>query len=288
MLARHARRHRYPTEALPPRMFVLSKIVWLVLNPANIFMFFLVLGTLLLFTRFRRAGRRIVTAAVGIFMLLGFIPLGFWLTTNLENRFPANPSIPADVAGIITLGGTINQYITAARGQPALTGGGERLTEFVHLARRYPDARLIFTGGSGALIDTELKEADSAQIFFDQMGLTGREIVFEDRARNTYENALFTREIVGDEAVKRRWVLITSAEHMPRAMGVFRQAGWNIMAYPVDYATDGRGGFELQFRPLQSLASLNKATREWIGLIAYRILGRTPVLVPSPASLADN
>ena len=208
-------------------------------------MFFLVLGTLLLFTRFRRAGRRIVTAAVGIFMLLGFIPLGFWLTTNLENRFPANPSIPADVAGIITLGGTINQYITAARGQPALTGGGERLTEFVHLARRYPDARLIFTGGSGALIDTELKEADSAQIFFDQMGLTGREIVFEDRARNTYENALFTREIVGDEAVKRRWVLITSAEHMPRAMGVFRQAGWNIMAYPVDYATDGRGGFEL-------------------------------------------
>lgn len=269
-------------------MFVLSKIVWLVLNPANIFMFFLVLGTILLFTRFRRTGRRIVAATVGVFLLLGLVPVGFWLTTDLENRFPTNPEIPADIAGIITLGGTINQYITAAREQPALTDGGERLTELVHLALRFPNARLIFTGGSGALINTKLKEADAARTFFDQMGLSGREIVFEDRARNTYENALLTREIVGDDAVNRKWVLITSAAHMPRAMGSFRQAGWNIMAYPVDYLTDGRGGYKFQFRPLQGLSSLNKAMREWVGLIVYRVLGRTPVLVPSPVSLADN
>ncbi|MFT5488673.1 MAG: uncharacterized SAM-binding protein YcdF (DUF218 family), partial [Alphaproteobacteria bacterium] len=198
-------------------MFVLSKIVWLVLNPGNLFVFFLVLGTILLFTRFRRAGRLIVTSTVGLFLLLGLIPVGFWLTTDLENRFPVNPPIPADIAGIITLGGTINQYITTARGQPSLTAGGERLTEFVHLARRFPNARLIFTGGSGALIDTSLKEADSARVFFTQMGLSDREIIYDDRARNTYENALFAKELVGDDASRQKWVLITSAAHMPRA-----------------------------------------------------------------------
>lgn len=269
-------------------MFVLSKIVWLILNPANIFIFFLVLGTVLLFGRFHRTGRRIVAATVCIFLLQGMIPLGFWLTTDLESRFPTNPAIPADIAGIVTLGGTINQYLTAARGQPSLTEGGERLTEFVHLARRFPGARLVFSGGSGALLDSSLKEADSARLFFDQMGLSDRGIVYESRARNTYENALFSKEIVGDDASRRKWVLITSAAHMPRAMGVFRQAGWNVMAYPVDYVTAGLGGFELRFRPLRGLSSLNSAMREWVGLIAYRVLGRTPTLVPSQESLADN
>lgn len=269
-------------------MFVLSKIVWLVVNPVNLFVFFLVLGTILLFSRFRRAGRLMITCAVGMFLLVGVIPVGFWLTTDLENRFPVNPPIPADIAGIITLGGTINQYITTARGQPALTAGGERLTEFVHLARRFPNARLVFTGGSGALVDTELKEADSARLFFNQMGLSDREIIFDDRARNTHENALFSKELIGKDASRKKWLLITSAMHMPRAMGVFRHAGWNVMAYPVDYLTDGRGGFEPRFRPIIGLASLNTVLREWIGLIAYRVLGRTPVIVPSQASLSDN
>ena len=269
-------------------MFALSKIFWIVFNPVNIFVFCLLLGTFLLFTRFQRSGRRILAGAVGVFVILGFMPVGFWLTANLENLFPVNPPIPDDIAGIVTLGGTINQYITIARGQPALTEGGERLTEFVHLARRFPNARLIFTGGSGALIDTSMKEADAARVFFDQMGLSDRGIIYENRARNTYENALFAKELAGDDASRKRWVLVTSAAHMPRSMGAFRQAGWNIMAYPVDYVTDGRGGFEFQFRPMRGLSSLNTAMREWIGLIVYRVLGRTPVIVPSPDSLADN
>ncbi|CAN0592083.1 unnamed protein product [Laminaria digitata] len=120
------------------------------------------------------------------------------------------------------------------------------------------------------------------------MGLSDRNILYEDQARNTYENALFSKKLVGDDAVLRKWVLITSAEHMPRAMGVFRQTGWNVMAYPVDYTTDGRGGLELQFRPVQGLASLNKALREWVGLLVYRVLGRTPVIVPSQEVVTDN
>lgn len=288
MLAAHARRHAFSVKAPPVRMFVLSKIFWLVLNPANLFAFFLVVGTVLLFTRYRRAGRLIVSATVAVFILLGLIPVGFWMTTNLENRFPTNPPISADIAGIIALGGTINQYVTAARKQPALTGGGERLTEFVHLARRFPNAKLIFTGGSGALIDSRLKEADSARLFFNQMGLSDRKVIYEDQSRNTYENALFSKKLVGEEASRRKWVLITSARHIPRAIGVFRKAGWNVMAYPVDYQTAGLGRLEVGFRPLKGLSSLNDALREWTGLIVYRVLGRTSAIVPSTKSRTDN
>lgn len=288
MLVAHARRHAFSVKAPPVHMFVLSKIFWLVMNPANLFAFFLVVGTVLLFTRHRRAGRLIVSATVAVFVLLGLVPVGFWMTTNLENRFPANPPISADIGGIIALGGTINQYITTARKQPALTDGGERLTEFVHLARRFPGAKLIFTGGSGALIDSRLKEADSARLFFNQMGLSDRQIIYEDRSRNTHENAVLSKKLVGEEANRQKWVLITSARHMPRAMGVFRQAGWDVMAYPVDYQTAGLGRLDVGFRPLKGLSSLNDALREWIGLIVYRVLGRTPSLVPSPQSGTDN
>jgi len=81
---------------------------------------------------------------------------------------------------------------------------------------------------------------------------------------------------------------VTSAAHMPRAMGVFRKTGWNIQAFPVDYASDGQRRLRLGFHPISGLTKLNVATREWIGLLAYRILGRTSVIVPSAENLSDN
>jgi uncharacterized SAM-binding protein YcdF (DUF218 family) len=269
-------------------MFDLSKIFWLILNPGNLFILFLFSGTVLLFTKFYRTGRLFVSASVVFALLVTIFPVGGRLIENLENRFPANVSIPPDIDGIIVLGGTINQYLTFARGQPALSEGGERLTEFVYLARRYPNAKLIFSGGSGALIDRELKEADAARMFFSRMGIAGDRIVYEGDSRNTYENAVFSRRIAGDTAKTGRWVLVTSALHMPRAMGVFRGAGWNVLAYPVDYSTDGQGRFEIGFQPISALSQLNRAMREWIGLFAYRILGRTSTIAPSANTLPDN
>lgn len=269
-------------------MFVFSKIFWLILNPGNLFTIFLFLGTALLFTRFYRTGRLFVSGAVVFALLVTIFPVGGRLIENLENRFPANVSIPADIDGIIVLGGTINQYLTYTRGQPALTEGGERLTEFVYLARKYPNAKLIFSGGTGALINRELKEADAARVFFTRMGIAGDRILYESESRNTYENALFSRRIAGDTTKTGQWVLVTSALHMPRAMGVFRRVGWNVLANPVDYLTDGKQRFVVGFQPIEALSRLNKAMREWIGLVAYRILGRTSNIVPSANTLPDN
>jgi len=73
-----------------------------------------------------------------------------------------------------------------------------------------------------------------------------------------------------------------------RAVGVFRKARWNFVPYPVDYFTDGSGSFQPGFRPLGGMVSMNRAGREWIGLIAYRILGRIDELFPAPRKIADN
>ena len=268
-------------------MFVISKLFWLIVNPVNVFIFVLTLGTVLLLTRFKRMGQKLVLFATGLMLFFAILPVGGWLTETLENRFPGNPEIPHDVAGIIVLGGTINQYISATRGQPSLSAGGERFTEFVYLARRFPQAKLIFTGGSGALFDQNLKEADAARVMFDRIGLEEGRVLYERNSRNTVENADFSRKLAGDRFVGK-WVLVTSALHMPRAVGVFRKAGWQILPYPVDYLTDGRGSFGPGFRPLGGMMALNRAGREWIGLLAYRILGRIDDLYPGPRAIRDN
>ena len=261
-------------------MFALSKIFWLIVSPINIYLALFFVGTVLLFTRFQRAGRRVLAFAAVVLLVVGIFPIGGWLTERLENRFPANPKLPDKVAGIIVLGGTINQYLTASRGQPSLTSGGERLTEFLYLSRRYPDAKLIFTGGSGSLLQQKLKEAEAAKKFFDRMGLAENRVLYDSRSRNTFETANFSRKIVQDYE-NGQWLLITSAMHMPRAVGVFRKTGWNIVPFPVDYYTDGYNSFKLGFDPIRGLAALDRVAREVFGLIVYRILGRTENLFPS-------
>tara|TARA_Y100001936_G_scaffold253894_1_gene322086 strand:- start:17035 stop:17841 length:807 start_codon:yes stop_codon:yes gene_type:complete len=268
-------------------MFVVSKIFWLIGNPANVFVFLLMLGTLLSFTRFRRVGRRLIVFATAIIVFFTIFPIGGWLSEHLENRFPANPEIPPNIAGIIVLGGTINQHITATRKQPSISNGGARFTEFIYLARQFPNARLIFSGGSGSLVDQSAKEADAAKLFFDRMGMDDGRVLYERKSRNTLENAEFSRALA-NELFNQKWVLVTSAIHMPRAVGVFRNSGWNILPYPVGHLTDGNTSFQVGFHALTGLTSMNRSAREWLGLLVYWILGRTDTFFPAPGRLSDN
>jgi uncharacterized SAM-binding protein YcdF (DUF218 family) len=223
----------------------------------------------------------VLTATVAFIVVIATMPVGYMAIAVLEDRFPTVHQPPARIDGIIVLGGTVNQFMTMARGQPALTDGAERLTEFVALARRHPEARLVFTGGSAAVFMQELKESEVARMFFDQMGLDTSRIVFESESRNTWENAVFTHRLMQPRpgAV---WVLITSALHMPRAVGAFRKAGWTPLPFPVDYLTYGH----LHLTPRLDLGGgiddLWTAMREWMALAAYRILGRTDTVLPAP------
>jgi uncharacterized SAM-binding protein YcdF (DUF218 family) len=208
-------------------------------------------------------------------------PLSQWALLPLEDRFPRPAEPPAHVDGIVVLGGAVDQNLTEARGIPALNGAAERMTEPLALARRYPDARIVFTGGQDSPLHGNLSEADVAKELWTALGMPEGRVTYETDARNTYENAKLTRDIVQPRPGET-WLLITSAGHMPRAMGIFRQVGWPMRAWPVNYATGHslRDWYDAPFGT--RLNQLEWTAHEWLGLLAYRLLGRTNALFPAP------
>jgi uncharacterized SAM-binding protein YcdF (DUF218 family) len=261
--------------------FVLSKLVWALVRPGNLLAMMLILGQALQFQHrpaARRLGKRLVSACVLMVAALTLLPVGQLTLRPLEERFP-QPDLPAGIDGIILLGGSVHTEMTDDRGQPVLNGAAERITEFVALARRYPEARLVFTGGSGFVFAGNLREADVIRHVLDGLGFDISRIAFERESRNTYENAVFSRPLV-DPQPGETWLLITSATHMPRSVGIFRRAGWPVLAYPVDY----RSTRDLTWSPdlLSGLDALNESVREWVGLAAYRLMDRTDSWFPSP------
>jgi uncharacterized SAM-binding protein YcdF (DUF218 family) len=262
--------------------FVASKVLWLFLTPVNLLLIAALVGAVLSGGRFARAGRRIVIAAVALLLAIGILPLGAWLIAPLEDRFPSPPASMPPPYGIIVLGGAIDDELGRARNQVILADGAARLTEAVALARRFPQARLVYTGGSNSLTDADSDEARDASRLLTALGVDPARIILEDRSRNTDENARFTRDLVRPEP-SQAWLLVTSAWHMPRSIGIFRRAGFNVTAYPVDYRTYGdERDWRLTYVVLDELTALDLAFHEWIGLVAYYITGKTDAWFPAP------
>jgi len=208
-------------------------------------------------------------------MTIGVFPIGDLLLRPLEGKHPAAPPFP-QIDGIIVLGGSEETGRSAFWGLSQLNDGSERLTAAYVLAMAHPGARLIYTGGGGALRDlggAELTEADVALAFLTDLGLPAERIEVDAAARNTVENARLSLELAGPGETGT-WVLVTSAFHMPRAMQSFAEAGWTeIVAWPVDYRSQGfaRG---IGWHPSRNLLTLNIAIREWLGVLTYRMTGR--------------
>lgn len=265
-------------------LFVLSKIFWAVANPANLLVLGLVVGAL-----GRMApGRGIRVAAgwalglsIGAAAVITVAPVGAWLLAPLENRFPPLAEPPPRVAGIVLLGGAINLRRAVDRGGIPLTSNAERVTAFVDLARRYPKAKLVFSGGSGLLFDQVNREADYAAVLLDSLGVSPDRVIFERESRNTYENARDAKALAQPQPGDV-WLLVTSAVHMPRAVGAFRRAGWTVTPYPVSYVTGPDDTWRLGFNFERGLVRVSVGVREWIGLGAYRWLDRTDALFPGP------
>jgi uncharacterized SAM-binding protein YcdF (DUF218 family) len=252
--------------------FYLSKLFWFFASPSNLALMVAMLGTVLLFKRAIRYGRMIVVAGVSGLAFLAFTPIGPILIRSLEDRFPPSTG-PAPVDGIIVLLGGAS----VVRGQVEV---GARGSAALQLAAEQPRAKLVLSGGdAGVLSPAEQTEARAAASFFRAAGISGDRIIVEERSRNTRENALFVRELVSPR-LGERWLLVTSGFHMPRAVGAFRAAGLDVEAYPVDFRTEGRPSDYVRFGGGGTLADF--AVKEWIGLLAYRIVGYTQELFPAP------
>nr|WP_249209969.1 YdcF family protein [Bradyrhizobium manausense] len=250
--------------------------------PQNFLIGLTVLGSLLLLTRFFRLGRALVLLSALMLALCGFGPVGNLLLYPLESRFPA--WIPSQGApdGIIVLGASIDVDLSAAHGTPVTTTASDRIIMTAALARKYPSARVVFTGGNPNLISGEAKEADFAARLFESLGIDKSRLIIEGRARNTYENAVFAKAMI-DPKPGERWLLVTSAFHMPRSMGLFRKVGFAVEPYPVDWRVGtGRDAFSFTDIAEDGLSRTNIAVREWLGLITYRAAGRIDELLPGP------
>ena len=264
--------------------FVVSKIAGIVLfHPLNFLLFLGFLGLVLRLTRFARVGGVVALTAAVMLLVAAFSPLSALLLRPLEDRFPQPPADMPAPTGIVVLGGSLDEDIGLARGQPTLTEAAARLTTGVALALRFPQARLVFTGGSASLrASSAADEAAGVRALWLSLGMPAGRMTFEDRSRNTYENATLTRAIVQPKPGER-WLLVTSAAHMPRSVGIFRHVGWDVVAYPVDYRTfgDARDAKPTTLA-LDALSRLDIALHEWVGLLAYRSTGKTDALFPAP------
>ena len=262
-------------------MFIASKLFWLVAEPSNFFVLLLVLAALLLLTRGRRWGMRLVglLAVLGVALML--LPFGAWLVIPLENRFPIPSPMPAHVDGIIVLGGAVSTVLTQRRDQPTVNEHAERFLALADLARRYPEAKLIYSGGSASPFMPEYREADAARAVIDQLGIDPKRMIYERQSRNTEENVRYSKALA-DPKPGETWLLVTSGWHMPRSVGIFRRQGWNVIPYPVDYLTDGRLVKIKDPDFAEGLGLLHRGLKEWIGLVAYRWFDYSDSYFPGP------
>lgn len=264
--------------------FVLSKTIGIMLLPTNFLIGVGLLGVILLATRFAPLGRRLAIASVVLLAICGFSPLGNLVLYPLEQRFP--PWDPARGApdGIVVLGGAIDPDLSAAHGVTVFSGAADRVIAAAELARRYPNARIIYSGGSANLISGDAREADYAAAVFESLGVSKARLTMERRSRNTQENAEFSKAIAAPKAGER-WLLVTSAYHMPRSIGLFRKAGFAVEPYPVDWRVGDRADLlNFSMIAVDGLYCVDTGIREWIGLVAYRATGKIDELLPGPAA----
>lgn len=261
--------------------FVLSKTIALLLLPSNLLILAAAVGLLLLLTRWRRLGARLAGASVTLLLLIAFLPVGAWLIAPLERRFP--PWTPAEGApdGIIVLGGAISPIVSQSYGRPVVSIDGGRIIAAATLARAYPKARIVYAGGDARLGASGLPEGRFAEPLLARLGVASDRILIDSKSRNTAENAVYTKELAKPKPGER-WLLVTSAFHMPRAIGCFRKVGFPVEAYPVNWRVPRRLKFGINNRFGEGLSDVDFAAHEWAGLLAYRLTGRTDALLPAP------
>jgi len=261
--------------------FILSKTLGILAVPSHVITLIALGGFVLLFTRFARAGRRLLFVSLALLVIFGFLPVGKASMLAIEQRFPAWNDRGPPPDGIVVLGGAVNPGRSTVRGMVSINDNAERITEVAKLARRFPKARIVFTGGSADLIFAGPPESAFMPDLFESVGIPRARLELEERSRNTTENARFTKALV-EPKPGERWLLVTSAMHMPRAMGAFRKAGFPIEAYPVDWRTDGDSYPWHPVWPLNGLIASDIAAKEWTGLLAYWLAGYSSELLPGP------
>jgi uncharacterized SAM-binding protein YcdF (DUF218 family) len=260
---------------------VLTRIFWLLVQPLSLIMLCLLLAFLLGF-RAKRGWSRIFLIVGGLMLFATtFTTMGYALITPLEDRF-VRPAEPGHIDGIVVLGGAMDGEVNSVRGGWELNRSGDRYVETVRLALAHPEAKVLVAAGPAALALDQEREALAAQRMLLSFGVAPERIVLDENSRNTEENAQFAKELAGDIS-GQTWLLVTSAFHMPRSVGLFRMAEFPVVPWPADYLASGAEGWRVKpDQPPENVAVATIALREWTGLIGYKVTGKIADWFPGP------
>lgn len=251
--------------------FLLSKFLWFIVQPSHVILWLVIASAILLFSNRLRPARWLAAASVSVFLALGVTPVGYWLLQGLENSYSRPADLPP-VDGILILGGGNDTAILQSRGVYGSERAMARLVSGYALARRYPSAKVVFSGGSGELNDQSVSESVATQHILLALGLSPSRLILEGKSRNTWENMVFAKKLVQPKP-RETWVLATSAFHMPRAMGIAQKLGWPMLPWPTDYRTTTKIHYHFENVP-DNLDMTDTAVREYIGLLTYRVAGK--------------
>lgn len=257
-------------------MFFISKQIWWFLSPLNLLLIFIIIGLFFKIINIKFLYKTFMLISLVFFIIVGFFPTGNILLSKLEKNYPELKIMPKAIDGILILGGPSSPSLTKQHNQVSFNEAGERLTESIKLINMYQPPIIIFSGGSGSTNPQSLPHTFVAKQFFTEMGIDINKIIFESKSNNTYENILFSKNLI-KPTQSQKWLLVTSAFHMTRAINVAEKLGWQFIPYSVDFRT-GTGSITFKpsfFNALNNFKSFDLATHEIFGLICYYLLGRT-------------
>ena len=258
-------------------LFYLSKVLWFLFNPINLIILFILIGFLLNLLNYIKISKYIYIFSFILFFITSVLPSGSYLNFLLEKNFHNMQYNFKNIDGILILSGATNPYLTNIHNQINLNSSAERLVESVILMKKFPKAKIVFSGGSGTININHSKFTHSyvANKFFVNMGINANRIIYEKKSRNTFENILFSKNIINPKN-NEKWILITSAFHLKRSLAIAKKLKWNLIPYPVDFNKDKK--FNLKFSSffnfLSNISEFNKSMHEWIGIFAYKLMGR--------------
>ena len=250
------------------------KFLWgLLINLDLLLQGAMLLGLILWMTRWRKVGQRLIVIGLVPFLIISLTPFSRWMLGDLETHISSQKDIPSNAKGLILLGGPISLAETAERGAAVYNKTVGRVSDFIMLAHRYPKLPIIVTGTS--------LEAKHIAHLLTQSGIDSKRLILENASRNTRDNAYKSYDLVHPGS-SDLWVLVTSAHHMPRAVGLFEGAGWNVFPYPVDYQTSTHKSWASWLYGLDRLNTLAFSTLmlQWAGMINQYLEGDSKYILP--------
>tara|TARA_R110002050_G_scaffold57423_5_gene129265 strand:+ start:188300 stop:189109 length:810 start_codon:yes stop_codon:yes gene_type:complete len=263
--------------------FVASKLAWAVVSPGNMMVLLITFATIMLLLKKIAIATWVLMPLMVASWLLMAYPLTDSLISPLETRFSKPTLLPEKIDGIIILGGGEKLKQSLSWNTPELGDAADRFIAAAVLAKHYPKVPLIYSGGSNLLqFQQGQNEAHIAQIVLNTIGISEKRLIIEPESRNTAENFQFLKPKLPKP--NGTYLLVTSAYHMPRSVGVARQQAISVIPYPVDYMSNDKTLRQWDFDFMEHLQTLDIVWHEWLGLTAYYWTGKTTEWLPQDIS----